>query len=147
MDAMREKALRDRVSELEETVRQLRDQLAPKMDWMFLGLSAAQSRILSALYVTAPETVAYERFETFIERGPLSSQIKHMRLRLKPVGVGIAVRYCDGYALSAADKTKLAAARAAHEAGIPLGKTAREIAEHAMAADFGPDWQRTMGAR
>ena len=86
MDVAREKALRERVAELEEEVRQLRAQLEPQMDWRFLRLSLTHSRILSILYAASPYTATHERLETVSTRECVRNHLKTLRPRLAPLG-------------------------------------------------------------
>ncbi|MBX3527556.1 MAG: hypothetical protein KF904_15235 [Rhodoblastus sp.] len=131
MDVAREKALRERVAELEEEVRQLRAQLEPQMDWRFLRLSLTHSRILSILYAASPYTATHERLETVSTRECVRNHLKTLRPRLAPLGVQIRAVWCEGYALLAADREKLDVARVAYEAGVPLdtGKAPRVVSE------------------
>ena len=126
-----ENALRERIAELEEEVRQLREKLAPHMDWRFLGLSETHSRILSMLYAAAPYTAGHERFETITTRERVRNHLKLLRPILAPLGVSIRAMWGEGYALSAEDKRKLDQARADYEAGRPVitGKALRPVAE------------------
>lgn len=129
MDAARVAALQARVDELEETVRQLREQLAPKLDWGFLGVAGVQATILSMLYVNAPHTVPHDRFVAGVCLGTrrddfdeqdLRDTMKRLRAKLRPLGVVFGSVYAGGYLLNLTSKDKLDAARAAHAAGIPL---------------------------
>ena len=127
--ALRERALQARIEELEETVRQLREQLAPSIDWAFLGFIGRAAQVLSVLYARAPHVVSTARFRAAICLGTadddfcdddLRDAMKRVRRALKPLGVEVANVYGAGYRLDLDGKAKLDAAIAAHAAGVPV---------------------------
>ena len=114
--------LQDRIEELEEEVRQLRELLAPALKFPpEMRLSPMQERILSAIYARAPAVVAHERVAVAVypdpdmapETNSVAVQVSHLRRKLKPYGVEIKNRWGEGLYLDRASAAIIAGLLAA----------------------------------
>jgi DNA-binding response OmpR family regulator len=123
--------MQDRIEELEEEVRRLREMLAPALKFpLELRLSPMQERILSAIYARAPNIVAHQRIfaavypdpDTAPETNSLAVQVSILRRKMKPYGVEIKNRWGDGLYIDKASAAIIAAMlcrEAPQEGGAP----------------------------
>ena len=109
--------LQDRIEELEEEVRQLRDLLAPPLKFPpEMRLSPMQERILSAIYARAPAVVAHERIRAAVypdpdavpETNSVDRTVSTLRRKLKSYGVEIKNRWGEGLYLDRASAVIIA---------------------------------------
>ncbi len=108
--------MQDRIEELEEEVRQLRELLAPPLKFPpEMRLSPMQERILSAIYARAPNVVAHERVAVAVypdpdmapETNSVAVLVSILRRKLKPYGIEIKNRWGEGLYLDAASAAAL----------------------------------------
>ena len=102
------RALRERVDELEEQVRQLREQLVPPLafpaEWR---LTANESSVLAFLYARSPHPMSKERVLAAVwghcDDCPgekiVDVVLSKTRAKLRPAGIVIETRWGDGFAL------------------------------------------------
>lgn len=111
-------ALRDRVAELEEVVRQMRAAFAPDIafpaDWK---LKFKDRAILSSLYVSRGGHVSAEALLLWVEGAETVSidvnvrqWIAVLRAKVEPFGIAIEVRHGKGYSLTPAGRSVIARA-------------------------------------
>ena len=114
--------LQDRIEELEEEVRQLRELLAPSLGFpRDFRLTPIEEKILSAIYARAPAVVAHERIraavypdpDTAPETNVIDVRVSSIRRKLKPYGVEIKNRWGEGLYLDRASAAILAGLLAA----------------------------------
>lgn len=105
----RMRALRDRVDELEEEVRQLREQLVPPLEFPSAWrLTQSEASVLAFLYARNPHAMSRERVLSAVwghcEDCPsekiIDVVIGKMRMKLKHTGIVIDTRWGGGFALS-----------------------------------------------
>jgi hypothetical protein len=98
-------ALREHIEELEETVRQLREQLIPSVTFPAeIGLTATENRMLSFLLARSPNIMPKERIHEAIyfddDDAPFSKVLDVMLIRcrrkLAPYGVAIVSAWAAG---------------------------------------------------
>lgn len=111
------RALRDRVDELQEEVRQLREQLVPPLafpaEWR---LTKSESGVLAFLYARSPHAMSKERVLAAVwgehEECPgekiVDVVLSKLRPKLKPAGIVIETRWGDGFALPRTSRALLA---------------------------------------
>lgn len=114
-----ERQLRDRIEELEEEVKQLKETLRPNItfpsEW---SLRPSGARLLAALYVAPSGYVSrdlafkYLAFsdDSTAEKDIVGSQVFYMRKRLGPFGIEIKTRWGLGFELPPASKVIVKAA-------------------------------------
>ncbi|HUZ66817.1 MAG TPA: winged helix-turn-helix domain-containing protein [Beijerinckiaceae bacterium] len=102
-------ALRERVDELEEEVRQLREQLVPPLafpaEWR---LTAVESSVLAFLFARSPHPMSKERVLAAVWGHCVDSPsekmvdvvVSKLRVKLKDVGIVIDTHWGNGLALS-----------------------------------------------
>jgi len=107
---MREQALRERIEELEEECRQLREMLVPPVTFpRELGLSKTENDILSFILARAPNVALKSRILHAVWPDPdnapdgkcVDVHICKLRRKLSPFGVAITVAWSEGYFLDA----------------------------------------------
>ena len=107
----------DRIEELEEEVRQLRDLLAPSLGFpRDFRLTPIEEKILSAIYARAPAVVAHERIraavypdpDTAPETNVIDVRVSSIRRKLKPYGIEIKNRWGEGLYLDRASAAIIA---------------------------------------
>jgi two-component system, cell cycle response regulator CtrA len=104
-------ALRQHIEELEETVRQLREQLVPDVTFpREIGLTRMENAVLSFLLARSPNVVSRDRITHAIyfdkDDAPVSKVVDvmvfHLRRKLAPYGVEILTRWGSGFAIDRA---------------------------------------------
>ena len=109
--------LRDRIEELEEEVRQLRDLLAPSLGFpRDFRLTPIEEKILSAIYARAPAVVAHECIRAAVYPDPdaapetnvIDVRVSSIRKKLRPYGVEIKNRWGEGLYLDRASAAIIA---------------------------------------
>ena len=111
-------ALRVRIEELEEEIRQLKAAFAPKVGFpLSWRLDERESAILSALFHTKGSYVTPDalllllvRYEDDADERTTRTWIGRLRHKLKPRGITIVTRATQGYALKVAGRAILAEA-------------------------------------
>ena len=111
-------ALRDRISELEEEVRQLKAAFAPKVGFpLSWRLDEREAAILSALFHMRGSYVTNEAvllciagFDEDVGDSDVRAWIGRLRRKVEPRGVAIITRNAQGYALDAAGRAVVAEA-------------------------------------
>ena len=111
-------ALRARIEELEEQVRQLKEAFAPKVGFpLSWKLDERDSTVLSALFHTKGSYVTPEAllrcisgFDDDAGERTVQTWVGRVRAKLQPLGVAIVTRPMQGYALEAAGRTIIAEA-------------------------------------
>jgi two-component system cell cycle response regulator CtrA len=102
-------AMRDRIDELEETVRQLRDVLVPTVRLPpVIGLSRGEDRIVRCILACAPGIATFERVwmaqDGDAEHAQNDSSRRVMvcnaRRKMKPFGIDIGTVWGVGYRMS-----------------------------------------------
>ena len=119
MSEMSVASMRDRIEELEETVRQLRDIMRPKMqftpDWC---LTRQQAQVLALIYSRQLVPVAQcvealgrqdNEGEGFDAANHVKVVVNHLRRKLRPVYIDFHTLYGQGYALDSENKTRVRA--------------------------------------
>lgn len=113
--------LRQRIEELEEENRWLRDQMTATPDggrFHCLGLTVTEEKILSAIYNVSPGTISTDRLagmtgrrkdpdEMTNPRGNVNVYIWRLRKKLRPMGVHIRTAWDVGFFIDAESKNKL----------------------------------------
>lgn len=108
---MREQTMRERIEELEEECRQLREMLVPPVTFPYdLGLSKIENDILAFILARAPNVALKNRILYAVWRDPddaadlktINVHICKIRRKLAPFGVAITVAWGEGYFLHSA---------------------------------------------
>ena len=96
---------RDRIEELEEEVRQLRELLAPRLAFPpEMRLTPMESKILSAVYIRSPAVVTREFIIAAVypdaDRAPVTDSISvtvsKLRGKLRAFGVALGAKWGEG---------------------------------------------------
>lgn len=137
-------ALRTRIDELEEEVRQLKDAFAPKVGFpKAWKLDPRESTILSALYANRGSYVTGEAlllriagFDTDQDDSDVRLWVGKLRKKVQPLGIEVKTRHDEGYVLTPESRPVVARALGDHvpEAAIveplpvhPRGWTEAEL--------------------
>ncbi|MGA8170925.1 MAG: helix-turn-helix domain-containing protein [Methylocystis sp.] len=104
---MNERALRERIGELEEEVRQLREALKPTLAWPSSIPNAIDRVVLSMLLARSPNIVPHERLIAHATHpdqvcGNIRWVIWRLRKKLAPLDIEIKGARGEGYYLDAA---------------------------------------------
>lgn len=150
--------LRDRVAELEETLRQEREAFAPVVvfpsEWK---LSAAESSLVRALY--SATMIPNDGLFRLVSRGRAEHSdrlhhivIAHARAKLKPYGIKIENIHSVGYRLPPASKDIIRAAVERENKPYDAEDDMRKSVEYCLGkvrerkASGGPSWPRMEAA-
>lgn len=116
--------LRDRVEELEEENRQLREQLSPRVSLsnsIGVRLTQVEENILNMLIARSPNIVTHEvlseysrdgvtpRVEELASCNQAKVYVCKIRKKIAPIGVEIATHWGQGFSLDKANAAKLRA--------------------------------------
>lgn len=111
-------ALRTRIEELEEEIRQLKAAFAPKVGFpLSWKLDERETAILSALFHTKGSYITSEalllllvRYDDDADEGTIRTWVGRLRRKVEPLGVTIVTRHQQGYALETAGRAIVAGA-------------------------------------
>jgi hypothetical protein len=127
-------ALRIRIEELEEEIRQLKAAFAPKVAFpLSWKLDERESAILSALFHAKGSYITHEalllllvRYDDDADEYTTRTWIGRLRRKVEPRGIAIATRHTQGYQLEAAGRAVVAEALGIAPAA-PIVEAARPV--------------------
>lgn len=109
-------AMRERIEELEELVRQLKEQLVPPLTFpLQFKLTSSETNLLAFLYARAPHVIPRERINAalWLDDGVapyvkiIDVLVCKLRKKLAPFGVDVETSWGVGYRLSASARDRL----------------------------------------